>query len=70
MRTGCGKRFADVTQGCHVMVGYDSLIFGNAIPATGITMVYWLEMRVSKLCTWGKIIDYAPGFMASVLGRI
>lgn len=37
MRTGCGKRFADVTQGCHVMVGYDSLIFGNAIPATGVT---------------------------------
>ncbi|XPS68443.1 hypothetical protein M3J09_000731 [Ascochyta lentis] len=32
---GCGKRFADTTQGYHVMVGYDNLIFGSAIPITG-----------------------------------
>lgn len=24
-----------MTQGYHVMVGYDNLIFGNAIPVTG-----------------------------------
>lgn len=27
----------DMTQGYHVMVGYDNLIFGNAIPMTGGT---------------------------------
>ncbi|KAJ4309788.1 hypothetical protein N0V94_008766 [Neodidymelliopsis sp. IMI 364377] len=32
---GCGKRFADVTVGYHVMFGYDNLIFGPGIPTTG-----------------------------------
>ncbi|KZM22513.1 uncharacterized protein EKO05_0009682 [Ascochyta rabiei] len=32
---GCGKRFADMTQGYYVMVGYDNLIYGNAIPEIG-----------------------------------
>ena len=31
----CGKRFADMTQGYHVMVGYKSLIFGHADPEMG-----------------------------------
>jgi hypothetical protein len=32
---GCGKRFADVAAGYHVMFGYDNLIFGHGIPTTG-----------------------------------
>ncbi|KAF2630007.1 hypothetical protein BU25DRAFT_312636, partial [Macroventuria anomochaeta] len=32
---GCGKRFVDMTQGYQVMVGYDNLIFGHAVPEMG-----------------------------------
>lgn len=32
---GCGKRFADLHKGYHIMCGYDNLILGASTPGLG-----------------------------------
>ncbi|KAF2196416.1 hypothetical protein GQ43DRAFT_476344 [Delitschia confertaspora ATCC 74209] len=32
---GCGKRFADIQKGYHIMCGYENLILGSSIPGLG-----------------------------------